>query len=197
MTNNKTKCWSCNSDIPLTSLFCPSCNKIQPPAPITHFERLSMPCDFEIGEKNLNVAYFAMQRQLHPDLFIGKSEKEKALSMQQTVDLNHAFETLKSPLKRAEYMLSLQGMTVNIDNANVKPSQELLMESLDAREALENASSADELRQLAVSAVEDRLKTIDRIKNNLASGSLANAAQDTIKLRYLEKLIEEIKGKKV
>jgi molecular chaperone HscB len=190
----KTTCWNCKTELKASLLFCPSCKKIQPPAPIDHFERLGLPRDFEIGAKNLEVAYFALQRQLHPDLFVNKSDKEKALSMQQTMDLNQAFETLKSPLKRAEYILSLNGITVNIDNANTKPSQEILMESLETRERLENADK-DELRTLAIQAADDKLKAISDIKQHLAQGKLAQAAQATIKLRYLEKLIEEIRLK--
>jgi molecular chaperone HscB len=190
------KCWDCKTDIKANALFCPSCKKIQPPAPIDHFERLGLQRDFEIGAKNLEVAYFALQRQLHPDLFINKSDKEKSLSMQQTMDLNQAFETLKSPLKRAEYILSLNGITVNVDNANVKPSQEILIESLETRERLENAANNNEIRALSIEAADGRLKAIDDIKHDLSEGKLAQAASSAIKLRYLEKLIEEIKLKK-
>ncbi|MCE3231953.1 MAG: molecular chaperone protein containing DnaJ domain [Rickettsiaceae bacterium] len=195
MTNTtKSNCWSCSAEVS-GSIFCPSCKKIQPSGPINHFIRLGMPIDFEIGAKNLEVAYFGLQRQLHPDLFVNKSDKEKSFSMQQTIDLNTAFETLKSPLKRAEYMLSLQGITVNSDNATVKPSQEILLESLETREQLENATTSDDLRTMSVSAAESRLQAIDEIKEYLAQEKLEDAAQSAIKLRYLEKLIQEIKTK--
>jgi molecular chaperone HscB len=195
MTNKNIHCWDCPTELKANELFCPSCKKIQPPAPIDHFDRLGIPHDFEIGEKNLNVAYFALQRKLHPDVFVGKSDKEKSLSMQQTMNLNESFENLKSPLKRAEYLLFLADITVNVDNAKVKPSQEILQESLDTREKLENAKTPEEIRALSVTAAENRLQTIDAIKDNLSAGKLMDAAQDTIKLRYLEKLIEEIRLK--
>lgn len=166
------------------------------PSQADYFTKLGLAKDFEIGEKNLNVAYFALQRTLHPDLFIKKSEKEKSLSMQQAMDVNKAYETLKSPLSRAEYMLKLKGIVVNQDNKHsVRPNPEILMESLQMREELENAQKPEEIRQMAVKAAEDRITIIDNIKSALNSGELEKAAQNTIRLRYIEKLNEEIKRK--
>ena len=109
------KCWKCDSEIKKTELFCVNCNVVLPPSDDNHFERLNVPVDFEIGRKNLEVAYFSMQRRLHPDLFVAKSDREKMFSAQQTMVLNEAYEALKSPLSRAEYILSLNGFIVNKD----------------------------------------------------------------------------------
>ncbi len=154
-----------------------------------------MNINFEIGYKNLEVAYFSLQRKLHPDLFVNKSEKEKSLSLQQTMALNEAFDVLKSPLKRAEYILAMEGLVVNKDGQGIKPSQELLLESLDMRERLHHIKNKEDLRTVAVEAAEERLKCIDTIKDNFSKAKLENAAQNTIRLRYLEKMIEEVKIK--
>jgi molecular chaperone HscB len=193
---NDTKCPNCKKTIAHRDVFCPACKHIQPPSQADYFSKLGVAHDFEIGAKNLEVAYFALQRQLHPDLFINKSEKEKSLSMQQTMDINKAYETLKSPLSRAEYLLSLQGIIVNKDNSSsLRPSPEILMESLDAREALENANTPEENREIAVRTADERIACIDTIKAALSAGELEKAAQNTIRLRYIEKLTEEIKKK--
>ena len=191
------KCWHCNTQISEVELFCPSCAKIQPPAPIDHFTRMAMPQDFDLGIKKLDIAYFSLQTKLHPDRFAQKSEKEKMFSMQQSMDVNQAYETLKNPLTRAEYMLKLQGVIINADNSTVKPSQSILMESLETRERLADADSAEEIRALLIETMEAKLSAIDNIKQNFIDGKLEEAAQNTIKLRYLEKLSEEIKAKKI
>ena len=91
-------------------------------------------------------------------------------------------------------MLKLSGIVVNADNSTIKPSQELLMESLEAREQLSNANSAEDIRQITIETMENKLSTIDAIKQNFIDGKLEDAAQNTIRLRYLEKLNEEIRG---
>ncbi len=187
------KCWNCNTPLGATDLFCQLCAKIQPPAQTDHFTRLSMPHDFDLGIKKLEVAYFSMQTKLHPDRFTAKSEKEKLFSMQQSMSVNEAYEALKSPLSRAEYLLKLEGIIVNADNSTVKPSQELLMESLEAREALSNAKTPEDIRQITIENMEHRLEAIDSIKQNFIDRKFEDAAQNTIRLRYLEKLNEEIK----
>jgi molecular chaperone HscB len=190
------QCWQCGGEINASEVFCRTCKTIQPPSQIDHFTRLGLPKSFEIGDKNLDVAYFALQRALHPDRYLGKSPQKQKYSMGHTVDLNDAYETLKSPLKRAEYLLKLDGVIVNQDNSySVKPSQELLMESLEVREELDEASDSDQIRALAIKANDDRMACIDSIKDLLVQGNLQDAAQNIIKLRYLEKLLEEIRGK--
>ena len=189
-------CWKCGEEFKQWSMFCASCKTIQPSANIDHFTRLDVNRSFEVGEKILEVAYFTKQRLLHPDIFIRRPDQEKKYSMGHAVDLNDAYETLKSPLKRAEYLLNLEGIIVNQDNStSVKPSQAMLMESLEMREELESAENSDDIRKMLVRAIDDRMATIDDIKNQFASGSLDDAAQSTIKLRYMEKYIEEIKKK--
>jgi len=197
MIKNTFKCWSCAEKIEETDFFCPSCNIIQPAMQIDHFMRLKMPNDFDLGLKKLEVAYFSLQTKLHPDRFSNKSEKEKLFSMQQSMCANEAYETLKSPLTRAEYILKLEGISVNSDGSAIKPSQELLVESLEIRERLSDATSQEEIRQLTIETMENKLETIDSIKQNLIDKKFEAAAQDTIKLRYLEKLAEEIKGRKI
>lgn len=189
------KCWHCNEQISEGVLFCPSCAKIQPTSQLNHFARMNMPQDFDLGLKKLEVAYFSLQTKLHPDRFANKTEKEKLFSMQQTMSVNEAYEALKTPLTRAEYMLKLKNIIVNADNATVKPSQALLIESLDAREKLSEATSSEEIRQITIEAVENKLSCIDTIKQNFIDENLEEAAQNTIRLRYLEKLIEEVKVK--
>lgn len=190
------KCWNCGADLEATNFFCTKCNKIQPPSQQNHFQRLGVSEGFDIGIKNLEVAYFAMQTKLHPDRFAQKSEKERMMAMQQSTSINEAYEVLKSPLSRAEYMLFLQGIVVNKDNANVKPSQEVLLENLEIREKLSGDLSEEEQRQITISTTEDKLATIESIKQGLEEGRFEDVAQNTIKLRYLEKIIEEIKRRK-
>lgn len=189
---SKIKCWQCEKETAKSALFCAECGSIMPPSDVDFFTKLCMPIDFEIGRKNLEVAYFALQRKLHPDLFINKSEKEKTLSLQQTMVLNEAFDTLKSPLKRAEYILNLQGILVNKDGQGIKPSQKILMESMEARQELSEANAEKKI-EIERRTIENKMLCIADIKDQLCDKKFDKAAQSTIRLRYLEKLIEEVR----
>lgn len=196
MKNKKTKCYNCAEEINAEVLFCPQCNFIQPPSGINFFRLFGFTEKFDLGELAIQQAYVTLQRKLHPDIFVRKSDKEKSLAVQQTMVVNDAYQTLKSALKRAEYLLQLQGIIVNRDGQdNIKPSQELLMESLEAREELSELSSEDEFRKLAIRNADDRLSCIENIRNNIEQKSYEKAAQDVIRLRYLEKFAEEIKNR--
>lgn len=190
------KCWKCESEVEIGNLFCPSCKTIQQPAEMDHFTRLGLDKKFEIGEKILDVAYFSKQRLLHPDLFVRKSDQEKKFSMAHAVDLNDAYEILKSPLKRGEYLLKLEGIIVNQDSPqSIKPSQGMLLESLEMREELDSINDKNELRTFAIKVNDTKMACIEEIKNNIEISNLHDAAHNVIRLRYLEKIIDETKKK--
>lgn len=62
--------------------------------------------EFKINDTLLDRRYKDLQRQLHPDKFSTKSDLERERSEEASALVNEAFSTLKSPLKRAEYIVS-------------------------------------------------------------------------------------------
>lgn len=160
------------------------------------FQLLKLEVNFAIDEKLLEKNYLSLQRTYHPDLFINKqTEKLKALEM--TMLINKAYEVIKSPLKRAEYLLSLQGIIVNSDgNDTIKPSIELLEKVMADKEALYEIENAEQLKQFENIISSEKDKLVEELTELLAANDFTNAAQDTIKLRYLEKILADIKIKK-
>jgi len=49
-----------------------------------------------------------LQQEFHPDRFASKGDVDKRLAVQTASLINQAYDTLKSPLKRAQYLLELQ-----------------------------------------------------------------------------------------
>lgn len=159
------------------------------------FELFNLPVSFEIDEDQLEQAYFTLQQQFHPDRLHGKSDVEREQGMQKVLTVNEAYEMLHKPLKRAEHILALEGIVVNKDGEGLKPSQALLMESLESREILENISSKSAL-DVYWNGVRDESKSCtELIRNAFAADDLQMAAEHTVRLRYLEKLQEEIRLK--
>ena len=60
--------------------------------------------------------------------------------------VNKAYGTLLNPYARAEYILQLQGITIGESESVDDP--ELIMEIMDAREALDNAETREEVERI-------------------------------------------------
>src|SRR5258706_12262142 len=79
------------------------------------------------------------------DVFLYLQEKQQ-LAADQSSLLNKAFETLKDPLKRAEYLLTLRGHPINEeDTLHAQQQQELLMDVMEVRQKLEEAEGDERL----------------------------------------------------
>src|ERR1700742_4089941 len=122
-----------------------------------HFARLGLPAALDTDAATLDKAYFARQRQWHPDRFVAKPAEERARASVEAAALNDAYRTLKDPLARAVYLAGLKGVELPGDGKTID-DPELLMEVMDAREELHEASSIAEVDALAKFAREDLQK---------------------------------------
>ena len=59
-----------------------------------HFARLGLPAALDLEPASLDRAYFALQRQWHPDRFIAKPAAERARASAEAAALNEAREEL-------------------------------------------------------------------------------------------------------
>jgi molecular chaperone HscB len=184
-------CWSCRGPIAARDLFCPTCGAVQPPAPIDHFARLDLPVRFDADAAELDRRYFALQRQLHPDRFASRTARERAVSQSQAVALNEAYEILKDPLSRAEYMLKLRGVDVNPDGCNTVRDPSLLMEQMERREALAEADTREAVDAIIVDARGELDKDLAETASAFAANDLDKAEVAITRLKYLSKLLEE------
>jgi molecular chaperone HscB len=75
-----------------------------------YFEFFSMPRKLELDASELEKAFYALSRKLHPDRFAGKSAAEQAAALAESSLLNDAYRTLKDPIARTEYLLKLEGV---------------------------------------------------------------------------------------
>lgn len=193
----KSGCWSCKGPVNAGDLFCPTCNAIQAPGQADHFARFGVERDFDVNEAALETAYFELQRKLHPDRFATKSGREKAFSQSQAVAVNEAYETLRDPLRRAAYMLSLNGVKADIDKETTISDPELLMESMEAREALAEAETAEDAAAIMRSTTESMRACERDLSAAFGAGDMENAGKLTTRLKYLGKLAGEARARRM
>jgi molecular chaperone HscB len=151
---------------------------------VEHFTLFGLEPAFELDLAALEAAYFKAQRLYHPDRFVGKPPAERMAAMQRSMDVNKAYDILKNPLTRAQYLLHLQGITVGTEADSIKPLPALLMEIM-------------ELREDGVT----REKLTDMIARSQASISAHFAAQtweamahETLRLGYLLKILNDTRN---
>lgn len=189
-------CYNCKSLFQNKQLICSTCNAILDCGPMDYFELLDINKNFEISNQELEEKYFNILQIIHPDRYLDKNSKEYQLSLHLVSKLNDAYNSLKSLRSRSEYLLKLQNIFVNSDNDNVKIYHQNLIEIYLIREQIENTNNLSELDE-----IENNCKIMIQnihinLNDNFHNLNYNLAAQNTIKLRYLEKIIEEISLKK-
>ena len=97
-----------------------------------YFELFNLPEKFQLDLDMLQENYRAIQKKIHPDRFATSSENEKVQSMIKSTQINDAYQTLKSPIKRAKYILSLHR---SVEKITLPP--DFLMQQMEWEEHLE------------------------------------------------------------
>ena len=90
--------------------FCQACGKVQPPAPVDYFTFFGLPRKLTLDVSALEKDFYELSRKLHPDLNARAGSQEQEWSLQQSSLLNDAYRTLKVPIKRTQYLLTLEGV---------------------------------------------------------------------------------------
>lgn len=186
-------CWSCKGPVRAGALFCPTCKAVQAPAPVDHFARFGIDMTFDVDVPALDRLYFDLQRQLHPDRFATKAPKERALSQQQATALNDGYETLKDPLKRADYLVHLKGVNVLPEGCNLVTNQTILIEAMEMRERLAVADSLADVNALARETKAEIEDVVNGLSLAFKGGDIEGACQLTTRLKYLHKMMGEVR----
>ncbi len=100
-----------------------------------HFEIFSLPQSYALDRALLDARYRELQRAFHPDRFASAGDHERRVSIQQAAQINEAYQVLKDPLRRGQYLLELRGKVIN-DEQDTHQDPVFLMQQIELREAL-------------------------------------------------------------
>ncbi|MEI8362810.1 MAG: Fe-S protein assembly co-chaperone HscB [Betaproteobacteria bacterium] len=123
---------------------------------LNYFELFGLSPKFNLELATLESNFRKIQSESHPDRFVTASPTEKLQSMQLATLANEAYQTLKNPANRAKYLLALQGIEA-IAETNTAMPLDFLMQQMEWREALEDATSAKD-----ISALENLLREMQQ-----------------------------------
>lgn len=161
------------------------------------FDLFGLPVQFAIDEPTLISRFQGLQKELHPDRFASQPAAERRWSMQAASFVNEGYQTLKHDLKRAIYLLTLNGISID-EETDTHMSPMFLMEQMEYREALEAAESAvDPLAKL--DGVRSQLKAGIREQSQAyeqaaGQGNWDEARTTVRQWQFLDKLAREVKS---
>ncbi len=108
----------------------------------TDFVLFDLPQHYAVDLLDLQSRWKAALSASHPDRFTQSGTAGQRLAMQWSVRLNEAYQRLKHPLKRAEYMCGLRGAPIDAERNTAMPL-DFLMQQMAWREALDDAKTDD------------------------------------------------------
>jgi molecular chaperone HscB len=198
-------CWSCSAST-AGAHFCPACGKIQPvPRGADYFAFFGLPQKLTLDLEALEQRFHTLSWKLHPDHFVRASENERQLSLDLSSQLNDAYRTLRDPVARVEYLLSLSGMRKEGQKKQQAPPELLeevfeLNESLDElREARGSGGSAQQMAGLraklesAQHKFESSLADVDQELARVSAewdAALDSSADEAAKKKLMERMNE-------
>src|SRR5438477_12881366 len=157
-----------------------------------YFEVFGLPRLLGIDAASLEKTFHGLSRKYHPDYFSTASAAEKTQAVRMTALLNDAYRTLRHPIHRVEYLLSLYGFKSD----GSKVPQTLLMEVFEINEQMEEVkagrASIEEVDSLRAQIKEKR----ERFDTELQQASLSwdelvkSGASEAQKKEQLVKLAE-------
>jgi molecular chaperone HscB len=160
-----------------------------------HFELFQLPQRFAVDAAALDAAYREVQGRVHPDKFVNATDAEKRVAMQWATRANEAYQTLKNPQKRAQYLCELNGVDLQTESNTAMPMA-FLMQQMEWREELGDARAGKDAA--ALEALERQLKAerksrLEEVAALLDAGDYDQAAQGVRALMFLQKFGDEVR----
>lgn len=161
------------------------------------FEIFSLPVAWEVDFEQLDIKFRALQKALHPDRYATKNDFEKRLAVQTAATINQAYQTIKNPLFRAQYLLELENLDAS-QETHVTSDGQFLMEQMLLREALSevrgNENAKQSLVSLSIEAQQNAAKIQSDFANQYQQKAYNKAFDSLAKMQFAIKFIDDIKA---
>lgn len=155
------------------------------------FGLLGLPAQFDLDPAVIERAFFEKSKELHPDRFASAPAAERVAALSRSRALNDAYQVVKKPVPRAEYLLARAGVMIG---GNEQLDPEFLMEIFELREQLGAARVAKQTAEIErlCAVMKARKKTsLDTLPGLFERDDLAAIKSELILLRYIERYLEE------
>ncbi len=197
------ECWNCGTVNSTSDLFCKAedCKRIQnvDPKNVNYFHMFSNPNQtFNVDLKELEGKFKNLQKQLHPDKFATKSISEKNYSAAASSMVNQAYQVLKSPMDRVNYILmSKLGINILDETSTTVKDPVLMSEMFLLRETASELTSKEDMAAFISDREQELYKlgvSLDELMerhDSAVAGLSRQVGEEAFAAQY--KLKEEIK----
>jgi len=179
------KCVTCES-LQQGPIVCEACHAILAHVQSAdYFELFGLPRSYRLAEDDLDRRYRAISRNIHPDRFVAAGAEMQVFALRTTAVINRAYEVLRDPVQRAEYLLESAGGPSAAEDKRVPDG--LLARVMMLREEIEAArAGGDEgaLQEIREALLAEQSRTDQEIRSlceKLESGSVE--AKEQLRLR--------------
>jgi molecular chaperone HscB len=124
---------------------------------VNYFQIFGFAEQFELNVHTLAELYQTLQKKVHPDKFAHASSQEQLVAVKKSTLINDAYQTLKNPLKRAQYLLALRESDQPSEQASFSDNS-FLMRQMELHEMLDDVKHADD-PEAAILAYSEVLNT--------------------------------------
>ncbi len=165
---------------------------------VNYFQLFGLETQFTIDLAKLSTLYQTLQKKVHPDRFANASSQDQLLAVKKSTLINDAYQTLKNPLKRAQYLLELRGVSMPNEQASFGDVS-FLMRQMELREMLEEVEHADDIDAAVFEVSQVFESEFQQLFNQLqvqladnTSESNTLACDNVRKLKFYQKLHVEL-----
>jgi molecular chaperone HscB len=160
-----------------------------------YFEIFALDVSSSVDMSQLKQKNQALQQQVHPDRFASGSDADKREAMQKTSLVNQAYNTLKEPASRLQYMLSLKGIDMSAETDTTMDGA-FLMEQMELREAIaevrDKADPLDALDKIASQLKQKATQLLNEFDQSYDRNAFDEAREVVRKLQFINKAQREV-----
>lgn len=147
---------------------------------------------FALDLTELDSRWRALQAEVHPDRFVSEGTAAQRLAMQWAVRVNQAYRRLKDPLQRGAYLCELRGAPIDAENNTAMPPA-FLMQQMEWREALEEATGVDKVEALDAEVARYQSMQIEGLRRLLDDHQDTTAAAAQVRaLMFVNRFRDDI-----
>jgi molecular chaperone HscB len=165
---------------------------------VNYFQLFNLDAHFSLDLAELSSIYQTLQKTVHPDRFAHGSAQEQLIAVQKSALINDAYETLKKPLKRAEYLLTHRETAMPSNQASFSDNS-FLMHQMELHEMLADIKSANDVaaafEEVNTTFNEEYQDLFNAMTLALDDNSIENnvqASEQLRKLKFYQKLIVDL-----
>lgn len=160
----------------------------------SYFALFGQPVSFSINRSAVQALYRELQRQVHPDRYASADSASRLEAVRNSAFVNEAYETLSSDLKRAQYLLALRGIKVDL-NTTISADKAFLLQQMELRDELSEIAGSDD-PEAAVDQMMTQLNALlaqqsGQFETYFEASEYSQAASELAKMHFTVKLIEE------